>query len=168
MLDSDNLRACISKIRLIAFDFDGVFTNNMVYVFEDGHEAVRCSRSDGIGLQKLIKIGLDTIIISTETNPVVSERSKKLKIKCIQSCEDKLATLESIIREKKLVMEQVAFVGNDINDLSCLSRVGLPIVVQDAYPEVIEIASLQTNTKGGEGAVREICDLFYNVLTPGE
>jgi 3-deoxy-D-manno-octulosonate 8-phosphate phosphatase KdsC-like HAD superfamily phosphatase len=79
----------IGRIRLIAFDFDGVFTDNMVYVFENGTEAVRCFRSDGIGLHKLKKLGIDTVIISTEANPVVSARARKLKIHCIQDCQDK-------------------------------------------------------------------------------
>ena len=127
----------ISCIRLIAFDFDGVFTDNMVYVFEDGSEAVRCSRSDGMGLQKLERAGISTIIISTEANPVVSARARKLKIRCIQNCPDKKAVLQDIARELKIDLDQIAFVGNDINDLACLECVGLPIVVQDAHPDVL-------------------------------
>ena len=76
------LQETIQKIRLVAFDFDGVFTDNMVYVLQDGSEAVRCNRSDGIGLQKLKKLGIETVIISTESNPVVSARAAKLKIRC--------------------------------------------------------------------------------------
>ena len=68
----------------------------MVFVFQDGTEAVRCNRGDGIGLQKLPKLGLETVIISTESNPVVSARARKLKIQCHQDCQDKQATLESI------------------------------------------------------------------------
>ena len=86
---NDNIKEIISRIRLIAFDFDGVFTDNMVYVFENGSEAVRCLRSDGIGLQKLKRLGIETVIISTEANPVVSARARKLKIRCVQDCQDK-------------------------------------------------------------------------------
>ena len=75
-----SLEELILRVRLIAFDFDGVFTDNMVYVFEDGTEAVRCFRSDGIGLQKLKRAGIKTVIISTEANPVVSARARKLKM----------------------------------------------------------------------------------------
>ncbi len=143
-----NIDQIIGRIRLIAFDFDGVFTDNMVYVLEDGSEAVRCFRSDGIGLQKLKKIGIDTVIISTEANPVVSARARKLKMRCIQDCPDKRAALENIAREKNIPLEKIAFVGNDINDLACLECVGLPIVVQDAYPEVLSSARLSDQTPG--------------------
>ena len=154
------MKDLLAKIRLIAFDFDGVFTDNMVYVLEDGTEAVRCFRSDGLGLQKLKKLGIETVIISTEANPVVSARARKLKIRCIQNCQDKRAVLEDIAREQGISLAEVSFVGNDINDLSCLKCVALPIVVQDAHPDVVPVARYQTKTQGGCGAVREICDLF--------
>ena len=150
----------IRRIRLVAFDFDGVFTNNMVYVFEDGREAVRCFRSDGIGLHKLKKLGLETVIISTEANPVVSARAHKLKIRCIQDCQDKRAALEDIAHDLGIGLAEVAFVGNDVNDLPCLECVGLPIVVQDAHQDVVSTARYQTKNPGGHGAVREVCDLF--------
>jgi YrbI family 3-deoxy-D-manno-octulosonate 8-phosphate phosphatase len=158
----------IRSVRLVAFDFDGVFTDNMVYVSEDGTEMVRCSRSDGLGLNKLKQAGIEIIIVSTETNPVVSERSRKLGIRCVQGCADKCATLKIIVQEMGLSLAQVAFVGNDINDLSCLNIVGLPMVVQDAQPEVIASARYQTSLRGGHGAVREICDLFERVLATGK
>jgi len=159
-----NLQKVIRKIRLVAFDFDGVFTNNMVYVLQDGSEAVRCNRSDGIGLQKLNKLGIEIVIISTESNPVVSARAKKLKIRCFQNCEDKRKTLESIAQEFGISLDEVAFVGNDINDQPCLNHVGLPIVVNDAHPDVVSIARYQTRNPGGYGAVREICDIFEKTL----
>lgn len=157
-------REIIEKIRLVAFDFDGVFTDNMVLTFQDGTEAVRCFRGDGIGLSKLKSLGIQTVIISTESNPVVTARSKKLGIRCVHACIDKRATLENIAQEMGLSLTQIAFVGNDINDLSCLSCVGLPIVVQDAHPDVIPIACYRTSAKGGYGAVREVCDLFERAV----
>ena len=158
------LQECIRLIRLVAFDFDGVFTDNMVYVFEDSSEAVRCFRGDGIGLRKLERAGIAIVIISTETNPVVSARSRKLGIRCVQGCEDKRAALETIIQEMSLSLAQVAFIGNDINDLPCLTCVGLPIVVHDAHPDVVPHARYQTRARGGHGAVREVCDLFERML----
>jgi len=165
MTNDVSLEELIRAIRLIVFDFDGVFTDNMVYVFEDGSEAVRCFRGDGFGLRKLEQLGIEAIVISTETNPVVAARSRKLGVRCVQGCEDKAAALEAILHEKGLSLTQVAFVGNDINDLPCLTRVALPIVVQDAHPDVILHARYRTRAKGGHGAVREICDLFERVLT---
>ena len=158
------MKPIIRRIRLVAFDFDGVFTDNMVYVFENGTEAVRCTRGDGIGLQKLRQIGIDTVIISTEANPVVSARARKLKIDCVQNCKDKRGVLEDRIAKMGISLDQVAFVGNDINDLACLTCVGLPIVVKDAHPEVIPVARYQTRNPGGHGAVREVCDLIAETL----
>ena len=166
--DSENIDAilqeAIRKIRLVAFDLDGVFTDNMVYVLQDGSEAVRCNRSDGIGLQKLRKMGIETVIISTEANPVVSVRARKLKIRCFQNCEDKRKTLENVSREFGISLDEVAFVGNDVNDQPCLNHVGLPIVVKDAHPDVVALARYQTKNPGGYGAVREVCDIFEKVL----
>ena len=158
------MKPIIRRIRLVAFDFDGVFTDNMVYVFENGTEAVRCTRGDGIGLQKLRQIGIDTVIISTEANPVVSARARKLKIDCVQNCKDKRGALEDRIAKMGISLDQVAFVGNDINDLACLTCVGLPIVVKDAHPEVIPVARYQTRNQGGHCAVREVCDLIAETI----
>lgn len=166
MLKTRSIEERIREIRLVVFDFDGVFTDNMVYVFEDGREGVRCFRGDGIGLQQLERLGIATLIVSTETNPVVSARSRKLGIQCVQGCKDKRAALETHVQEMGLSLTQVAFVGNDINDLPCLMCVMLPIVVQDAHADVIPYALYQTKARGGHGAVREICDLFERVLAP--
>jgi YrbI family 3-deoxy-D-manno-octulosonate 8-phosphate phosphatase len=158
----------IRAIRLVVFDFDGVFTDNLVYVFEDGREAVCCSRGDGLGLRQLEQLGIEPHIISTEANPVVSARSRKLRISCIQNCADKRAALAQLMQERRLSLDQVAFVGNDVNDLSCLQSVGLPIVVCDAHPDVLPYARYRTVTRGGSGAVREVCDLFVRVLAGQE
>lgn len=154
----------VRAIRLAVFDFDGVFTDNTVYVFEDGREAVRCSRADGIGLSRLKELGIHTAIISTETNPVVSARARKLNLRCVQGCADKRATLEDLVREYNVSPEQVAYIGNDINDLSCLTYVGLPVVVADAHPDVLAYALYRTARPGGHGAVREVCDLIVGLL----
>ena len=158
------LARLIRTIRVVAFDFDGVFTDNAVYVFEDGREAVRCSRADGLGLRKLDRAGLQSVILSAEVNPIVTARSRKLGIRCIQDCADKQAALQQILAEAQYTFDQAAFVGNDENDASCLTRVALPIVVQDAHPAVVGLARYQTHSRGGYGAVREVCDLFERIL----
>lgn len=155
------LHRLISHLKIVAFDFDGVFTDNSVYLFEDGREAVRCSRSAGPGLRKLESLGLVPLVISTETNPVVSRRCEKLAIRCIQACADKAAAVESLAAEFNIQLDQIAFVGNDVNDLPALTRVGLPIVVADAHPDVVHTAIFQTTKPGGHGAVREVCDLIW-------
>jgi len=159
---------CLASVRLVAFDFDGVFTDNMVYVLEDGSEAVRCFRGDGLGLRKLERLGIATVIISSETNPVVATRSAKLKIRCVQGVADKRRALEEIMLETGLKPEQVAYVGNDVNDSACLAYVGFPIIVQDAHDDVAALARYRTRLPGGHGAVREICDWFEQALRPAD
>ena len=148
------------NIKFIAFDFDGVFTDNSVYVTQDGKEMVKCSRYDGIGLKNLDAKGIGKVVISTETNPLVRIRCKKIGIECYDSIENKISLLNEIIKKQNLEISQVAFMGNDLNDLGCLSKVGLPIVVGDCHPKLIKIARYITQTLGGNGAVREVCDLL--------
>jgi YrbI family 3-deoxy-D-manno-octulosonate 8-phosphate phosphatase len=140
------------------FDFDGVFTDNTVYVSQDGTESVRCWRSDGLGLTRLKDAGIHAAIVSTETNPVVTRRSEKLRTRCVQACDDKAAAVRTLADEHGVTLAEVAFVGNDINDLACLRLVGLPIVVQDAHADVLDSAAYRTTALGGRGAVREVCD----------
>ena len=161
------LAPVLASLRLLVFDFDGVFTDNMVTVFEDGREAVRCWRGDGIGLRRLEAVGVQSLILSTETNPVVSERAAKLKIRCIQACGDKLVVMRSEVDSAGLDMSVVGYVGNDINDADCLKAVALPIVVADACDEVLGFARLRTRSPGGKGAVREVCDLVFNARRAG-
>ena len=152
------IESALARVRLVVFDFDGVFTDNTVYVSEDGTESVRCWRSDGLGLARVRQAGVDTAVLSTEPNPVVEARSRKLSIRCIHGCDDKLAALTALAAELRIPLADVAFVGNDINDLACLSAVGLAIVVQDAHADVDAAAAFRTSARGGRGAVREVCD----------
>lgn len=158
MLKGRALQKALARVRLVVFDFDGVFTDNTVYVSEDGTESVRCWRGDGLGLARVKQAGVETAVLSTEPNPVVDARSRKLAIRCIHGCDDKLAALKQLVADLRVGLADVAYVGNDINDLSCLSAVGLPIVVQDAHADVVRVAALRTVTRGGRGAVREVCD----------
>jgi YrbI family 3-deoxy-D-manno-octulosonate 8-phosphate phosphatase len=158
-----DLLARIRGLRLLVFDFDGVFTANTVHVFEDGREAVTCSRLDGYGLRRAAKTGIDTMILSTEVNPVVSARAAKLKISAMQGVEDKLPALVKLCAERGHGLEAVGYVGNDINDLACLKAVGFPVVVKDAHPDVMHTALYVTQWLGGRGAVREVCDIVAKV-----
>ncbi len=155
----------IFSIKLAVFDFDGVFTDNSVYVDENGRETVRCSRAEGFGLKKLKALGIKSFVLSTEKNQVVSKRCEKLEIPCQQSCDNKLEDLKVILNRFDVSPKEALFVGNDINDLACLQYIGLPIVVSDAYQEVKDISRLITKKLGGYGAVREVCDLIYEVRT---
>lgn len=155
------------KIRMIVFDFDGVFTNNKVIVNEKGEESVVCNRADGIGLSKLKQLGTDLLILSTEPNDVVRQRARKLKIRCVDSCKDKLKRLLIEVKKRNLSFNKVAYVGNDINDIDCLRIVGFPIVVGDAHKDVIRYGKYKTRLRGGSGAVREVCDLIYTAKIGG-
>ena len=153
----------LASVKLIAFDFDGVFTDNTVYVNQDGVESVRCWRSDGIGLSRLKNLGVQAVIISTEANRVVTTRAKKLKIPCKQGVEDKAVAILETCTELGVSPEQTMFVGNDVNDILAFKSIGIPVAVGDAYPEVLPHILFSTKKPGGFGAVREVCDLIYNV-----
>lgn len=154
-------------IRVVAFDFDGVFTDNAVYVTQDGVESVRCWRSDGIGLSRLRGVGVEPLILSTEINPVVSVRAKKLKTECRQGIEDKAEAIIEFCRSLGVDPVQAAFVGNDVNDIPAFKSVGLPIAVSDAYPEIFLHVLYRTARQGGHGAVREVCDLIFRAKHGG-
>lgn len=151
----------LSSVRLIAFDFDGVFTDNTVFVNQDGVESVRCWRSDGLGLSRLCSIGVKVFIISTEVNPVVTARAQKLHLPCKQGIDDKAAGILATCKELQIDPQQTMFVGNDINDIPAFQSVGFPVGVADAYPEIYPYILYRTQKPGGFGAVREICDLVY-------
>jgi len=151
----------LASVQLIVFDFDGVFTDNTVYVSQDGVESVRCWRSDGLGLSRLRKAGVHLFIISTEANPVVTARARKLRLPCKQDVEDKAAALLETCREVGVSPGETMFVGNDINDIPAFKVIGIPVAVADAYPEVSPHVLFRTEKPGGFGAVREVCDLVY-------
>jgi len=152
------LASQLAAIRLLALDFDGVLTDNRVYVSEDGREAVACNRGDGWGIARLREQGVEVVIISTETNPVVQARARKLRVECVHGCDDKRSVLVKLAEERGLEAAEVAFVGNDANDLECLRWVGLPIAVADAELVARDVARLVTRRPGGGGAVREVAD----------
>ena len=161
MMD-ETTKEIVSGIEMVFFDFDGVFTDNMVIVWEDGTEGVRCNRSDGMGLLMLKETGIKIMVISTESNPVVSRRCEKLGIPCIQDCSDKITAMKKVLGKNGISLEQTAFMGNDVNDVECMKQAGLPVAVADAYPVAMKHALYITEKPGGHGAVRELCDLLIS------
>lgn len=147
-----------AAVRLLVLDFDGVMTDNRVLVDENGCESVWCHRGDGYGVGLLKKAGVEVMVLSTEPNPVVAARCRKLKVPCIHDCPDKLQALKQVAEKRGLASADIAFVGNDINDLEGLRWVGLPVAVADAVPEVLQVARFVTRRDGGYGAVREVAD----------
>jgi len=165
MLISDPASAPLwDSIRLLVLDFDGVMTDNRVHVAEDGHESVSCSRGDGMGLELLRKRGFPVIVLSKEQNPVVAARCRKLRIECVQGLEDKLTELRAVAKRLGVEASQVAYVGNDVNDIECMRFAGLPVAVADAEPACLAAARLVTARPGGRGAVRDVCDALLGAL----
>lgn len=156
------LASGLQGLQAVVFDFDGVFTDNSVMVDQSGVELVRCWRSDGIGISRIQALGLKTLIISTETNPVVSIRAKKMRVECIQGVEDKAAAIVAWSSAVNISLSSIAFVGNDVNDIPALQKVGFPIGVADSYQEISPFVKYITVTAGGYGAVREVCDLIVH------
>jgi N-acylneuraminate cytidylyltransferase len=157
----------LRHVRLLALDFDGVMSDNRVIVLEDGREAVLCSRGDGMGMDLLRAAGLPVVVISKEGNPVVTARCNKLKLRCVQGVGEKLPVLEGIAGELGIGMDAVAFMGNDVNDLTCIRASGVGIAPVDSHPAVLREVDIVTSLPGGMGAVREVADLLVAANTTG-
>lgn len=153
-------RSMPERVDMVIFDFDGVMTDNRVWVDQDGREMVAANRSDSMGLNALRKSGIQAIVISTETNPVVAARCRKLKIEHVQGVEDKATLLRNILAERQVNPQNVLYLGNDINDVPCFSEVACAVVVADAQPAARRAADIVLSQAGGHGAVRELCDLL--------
>ncbi|MGA1868174.1 MAG: cytidylyltransferase domain-containing protein [bacterium] len=158
------IQALPDRIAMLVLDFDGIFTNNKVIVCEDGKEAVVCDRGDGWGISQLKKKRIPLLVLSTEKNPVVKVRCEKLGIECIHGVDDKLSVLKTLFTERSIHADDVIYVGNDLNDLQCLQEVGCPVVPRDAHRQVRAAARIILSAYGGNGAIREICELINQKL----
>lgn len=152
------LRPLLERVRFAVFDFDGVFTDNRVWVNERGEESLAFSRSDGLGLRRLDEVRVEYLIVSMEQNPIVGARAEKLRAECVQGVDDKLAVLCERAERRGVSLDRTAYLGNDINDADCLRTVGVPVVPADAWPEVKRLARWVLSRAGGAGCVREFCD----------
>ncbi len=156
-----DLEPLLRSLRLAVFDFDGVFTDNSVWVNERGEESARCCRADGFGIDRLREVGVQAVILSTERVPIVVARASKLRLPCRHELRDKLEALLEEADRRGVSLAETAYVGNDVNDASCLEAVGLPVVPSDAWPEVAGLARWTLERRGGEGCVREFCDAVW-------
>lgn len=146
------------NVKLVVFDFDGVMTDNRVWVDAEGHEFIAAYRSDSMGLKALRNADIESIVLSTETDKAVEARCRKIGIDVMQGVNDKASRLKDYLEEKNFDPAQVVYVGNDINDLPCFPLVGCAVAVADALPDVQREADLVLSRNGGFGAVREICE----------
>jgi len=154
------------KVELIIFDFDGVFTDNRVWTDQEGREMVAASRSDSLKFGTLREKGIEVMILSSEPNPVVAARAKKMGVEVMHGIglQDKGRVMREVLEEKNVKAENVVYVGNDINDLPCFDVAGWSVAVPDAYPEVLQAADFVLSKPGGYGAVRELCEIILNKL----
>lgn len=151
------------RVRLVCLDFDGTLTDGMVYVDETGRETVRCSRRDSLGIEMLQAAGVAVCVISKEANPVVAVRCAKMKVRCEQAVttgEGKAEILQRTVAQMDLSLEEVAYMGDDVNDLPALKIAGLAVAPADAHSLVRVVVSHVTEAAGGCHAVRELCDLI--------
>src|SRR5258706_927893 len=157
-------------IKLVIFDFDGVVTDNLVITDENGRESVAASRSDSMLIGTLREKGVEVMILSSEPNPVVQARAKKMKVDAIHGIgiRDKGRVMHETIEKKKIKTENVVYVGNDLNDLPCFEAAGWAVAVADAYPEVLRAADFVLTKTGGHGAVRELCEIILKQLSDKE
>jgi len=157
---------------VLVFDFDGVLTDNKVYVGQDGTEMVRCNRSDGLAFDVFRKLRLRVFIISRESNPVVAARARKLQVPLIQAVTDKLDALSSLAAKEGFTLAETLFVGNDLNDFHVMKASGTSACPADSHPRIREIATYVLETKGGDGVAGEIAEKVLGidiaeVLGPG-
>jgi N-acylneuraminate cytidylyltransferase len=152
------------KIELIICDFDGVITDNRVWVDQDGHETVAAYRSDSVRVKELREIGIEVMILSSEPNRVVEARARKMGVEAVHgvALHEKGRVMREILEMKNLQAENVIYIGNDINDLPCFEVAGWSVAVADAFPAVVQAADYVLSKNGGHGALREMCDLILN------
>ena len=144
--------------KLIVFDFAGVLPDNRVLVFDDGRDAVFCTRADGLAFDVFRRKGIPALILSTERHPVVAARAKKLKVPCLHGIGDKKAVLQEYCRKEGIRLLDVLYVGNDLNDLRAMRMVGHRACPADAHPEVRSICQAVLRSRGGEGVARELAE----------
>jgi len=145
-------------VRAIVTDFDGVHTDDTAIIDADGGERVRVSREDGMGVSLLRRAGVPMLILSTEVNPVVRARAEKLRVPVLHGIDDKETALRGWAHDNDLALADIAYLGNDVNDLPAMRIVGWPVAVANAHPLVLEEARVVLRRRGGEGAVRELIE----------
>lgn len=148
------------KIELLVMDFDGVLTDNRVWVDQEGREQVAAYRSDSLGLTYLRRAGVASMVLSTEVNPVVTARCNKMRVPVLQGVWEKAPALKTYLEENKFNPQHVVYLGNDTNDVPCFDLVGCAVVVADAQVDALHHADMVLSRNGGLGAVRELCEMI--------
>ena len=163
MHNNIELKAIAKKIKLVAFDVDGVLTDGSLTFLEDGREIKTYNAKDGLGVVMLSKSNIITSIITARDNNVVKLRAQQLDIKELyMGQKNKVLALKELCEKYNLNLDEVAYMGDDLPDLCVLREVGLKCCPKDAVNQVKEICNFVSNFTGGRGAVRELCDFILN------
>ena len=158
-MDLEALKSKASKIKLMAFDVDGVFTDGSLVFDENGKESKTFNAKDGQGIVCVEKAGIITVIITARQNGTVEHRAKNLGITELhQGVKYKLPVLEEVMRKHNLTFENISYMGDDLPDVCILEQVGLACCPNDAVEEVQGICDFVSSKDGGRGAIRELCD----------
>ena len=148
-----------NQVKLLVLDVDGVLTDGGIYFDDSGKELKKFNSLDGYGIKMLLSSGIEVAVISSRSTSSVAYRMEGLGVKhCYQNQSDKNIKMQQILETLSLNVDQVAFVGDDVMDLTVMKKIALPIAVANAHPFVKEHALLITERRGGHGAVREVCD----------
>lgn len=153
----------IDQIEAFVIDFDGVLTNNLVHVDQDGKETVSCSRSDGLAFDALKKLNKNCYIVSTEENSVVSIRAKKLKVPVIQGVVDKAEAVKELTIKYNYNLKNILYVGNDLNDYYAMKICGYSACPADSHLRIKEISKITLSINGGHGVIRCLLEDFLNI-----
>jgi 3-deoxy-D-manno-octulosonate 8-phosphate phosphatase (KDO 8-P phosphatase) len=163
MILSADLRQRLSRVRLLSLDVDGVQTDGGLYYSETGAELRRFHVRDGVGIKQVLAKGVAVVFITQSSTPSIVERARKLGVTgCLCGVDDKLVALRGFCTKHAIGLDEVAYMGDDINDIAALDAVGFPVTVADARPEVAERVVWRSTRPGGAGAVREFCDVMLN------
>lgn len=155
----------LSRVRLVAFDVDGVFTDGRFYLSDDGTETKAFCTQDGFGIRQLIKTGIAVAVISGRHSVAVERRMEELGVRhVVLGCSDKTAAFDDLAAELNISAEDSVFVGDDIPDLPLLSKVGYAIAVANSVSAIREYCDYTTSRAGGDGAVREVCELVLAAI----
>ena len=151
----------LKQVRLFGLDVDGVLTDGGVYILENGQEFRRFNIKDGLGLKRVMAIGINVVWISSGTNPSIYHRAKQLGVRDVHlGVADKFVLLSELCNQKGTDLIQVAFMGDDLTDLDVMRHVGMACAPADAVENIRQVAAYVSDAPGGYGAVREVCDLL--------
>jgi 3-deoxy-D-manno-octulosonate 8-phosphate phosphatase (KDO 8-P phosphatase) len=159
--ETSDVNARASRIKLLLMDCDGVLTDGRLWLMTDGDEQKAFHARDGQGISLCHHAGLKTGIISGRTSSAVERRAQDLKMSYVrQYAKDKIKAFDEILAKAGVSADECAYIGDDVADIPVMERVALAVAVADAVEETKQAAHYVTELKGGQGAVREVCDLI--------